>query len=227
MTTYFDELVTFYICKTASNQTTLSSAIEFGSPDLDLRPPRLRRYTMRSWIQCCSECGYVAPEIDEAPANLEIVKNVMASTGWAQPASIPTSGLALNFLRLALLESEFAHPEAAAEAALNAAWVADDSRQTALAIECRSIAARHIALALSQMEQGADRREALEARLVDVLRRSRRWRDADALCRRAQESEGGGIIAAIFRFQRALIKKRIVGPRSVDDAQKNDAAATL
>ena len=226
MTTYMDEIVTCSACKSASNQTVLSSTIELGSPDLDLRPPKLRRYTMGTWVQCCPHCGYVASEIGEPPVSLDIVKNVMASTGWVQPASIPTSGLALNFLRLALLEFEFARPDAAAESALSAAWVADDSRQTALAIECRTIAARHITLALSKMEQNGDRRDTLHARLVDVLRRSRRWRDADALCRQAQESVGDGIVATILQFQRKLIKKRIVGSRSVDDAQRADTSAS-
>jgi hypothetical protein len=227
MTTYTNEFVTCDICKSESIQVILTSTSDFGSPDLDLRPPRLRRSTMKSWIQCCPDCGYVASEIGEAPANLDIVKNVMNSAEWAQPGSIPSSGLALYFLRLALLELKFARPDTAAEAALSAAWVADDSRQTALAIECRLIAARHMTLALTQMEQGGDQRKLLQARLVDVLRRSRRWLDADALCRRAQESEADGIIATILRFQRTLIKRRIVGPRSTDDAQRADTSASM
>ena len=227
MTTYMDESTTCHICQISSYQKILTSTIDLGSPDLDMRPPKLRRFTMIAWLQCCPHCGYVASEIAEPPASLDIVKSVMASTGWVQPASIPTSGLALNFLRLARLEFEFARPDAAAEAALSAAWVADDSRQTALAIECRSIAARHFTLTISQMEQGEGRRETLEARLIDVLRRSRKWRDADALCRHAQENEVDGIIATILRFQRALIKKRIVGPRSVDNAQRADTSARM
>ncbi len=225
MTTFMDETVTCYICKISSDQTILASTIDLGSPDLDLRPPRLRRFTMNTWIQCCPHCGYVAAEIGETPVNLGIVQNVKASAEWGQPASIPTSGLALNFLRLALLEIRFARTQAAAEAALCAAWVADDGRKTTLAIECRTISAQYMTLALSQMEQGDERRETMEARLVDVLRRSRKWRDANALCRNAQASRYGGIVDQILRFQRTLIQRRIVGPRSVDDVQRADASA--
>lgn len=186
-----------------------------------------RRDNINILVQRCSNSKYAASEIGEAPFSLNIVKNVMASAGWVQPASIPTPGLALNFPRLALLEFEFACPDAAGEAALSAAWVANDRKQTAHAIDYRSVATRHITLALAQMEQDGDRREVLQARLVDVLRRSRRWLDANALCRHAQVSEGGDIIATILRFQRTLIKKRIVGSRTVEDAHRADTSAPI
>lgn len=225
MTTFMNETVTCYICKTSSDQTTLASTIDLGSPDLDLRPPKLRRHTMRAWIQCCPQCGYVASEIGETPVDLGIAQNVMASPEWGQPASIPTSGLLLNFLRLALLEIKFARAQAAAEAALCAAWVADDGGKTTLSIECRTISAQYMTLALSQMDQGDEGRETMQARLVDVLRRSRKWREAGALCRCAQASGYGGIVDKILRFQSTLIQKRVVGPRSVDNARAVGASA--
>lgn len=226
MTTFMDENVTCYMCKISSDHTILVSTIDLGSPDLDLRPPKMRRSTINTWIQCCPHCGYVAAEIGEKPVNLGIVQNVKASAEWGQPASIPTSGLVLNFLRLALLEMKFARAQAAAEAALCAAWVADDGRKTVLSIECRTISAQYMTLALSQMDQGNEQRETMEARLVDILRRSRKWRDAEALCRHALASGYGGIVDEILRFQRTLIQRRLVGARSVDDAQRASASAT-
>jgi ribosomal protein L37E len=60
MTTYTRKEVTCANCGAQSSHATLGSTNEFGSPDLDLRPPQMMRATMNAWLQECPACGLVA-----------------------------------------------------------------------------------------------------------------------------------------------------------------------
>ncbi len=52
------------ICGTESKFNIITSTNSFGSPDLDLRPPEMRRSTMWLWIQRCPCCNYVNYDVE-------------------------------------------------------------------------------------------------------------------------------------------------------------------
>src|SRR3569832_2210421 len=63
MTDYDTKRLRCYCCSKASEQTVLMSTNSFGSPGLDQRAAGMARHTIRSWLQECPGCGYVAPDI--------------------------------------------------------------------------------------------------------------------------------------------------------------------
>src|SRR5438093_611864 len=73
MTTFFRQDVTCVNCRKSSEHHVLSSTNAFGSADLDLRPPEMKRSTMRAWLQLCPHCGYVAPDLSRKVGDLAVV----------------------------------------------------------------------------------------------------------------------------------------------------------
>lgn len=53
------------VCGKSSPQHVLMSTNSMGYPDLDLRPPEMKRSTMNTWIDECPYCGYVASSLSE------------------------------------------------------------------------------------------------------------------------------------------------------------------
>ena len=53
MTTLDKAIVTCAICGEDAEQIEIGSTNAFGSPDLDLRPPPMKRQTMAFWMQAC------------------------------------------------------------------------------------------------------------------------------------------------------------------------------
>src|SRR5262245_66304931 len=66
MTSYHPRQVTCSVCGTSSRQDILTSTNIVGSPDLDLRPPEMKRSTMDAWLQECPNCGFVSGNLAEA-----------------------------------------------------------------------------------------------------------------------------------------------------------------
>lgn len=57
--------------RTENQYTDIGSTNEFGSPDLDTRPPEMRRSTIFAWVQRCPQCGYCACDVSKAPSQAE------------------------------------------------------------------------------------------------------------------------------------------------------------
>lgn len=64
------------VCGKSSPQPVLMSTNAMGYPDLDLRPPEMKRSTMNAWILECPHCGYVASDLED---ELEISKEFLES----------------------------------------------------------------------------------------------------------------------------------------------------
>ena len=53
------------VCGATHRYRILTSTNAFGSPDLDLRPPQMKRGTMPLWVQECPSCGYTAEDVSD------------------------------------------------------------------------------------------------------------------------------------------------------------------
>ncbi len=62
-------------CGKSSKHMVLMSTNEFGSPDLDLRPPEMQRSTMDTWLKLCPACGYCAPNLSQPPADPAVIQS--------------------------------------------------------------------------------------------------------------------------------------------------------
>ena len=79
MTQIVEELVKCGACGKGNQVSVMTSYSSFGSCDLDTRPPAMFPYTI--YLQECSHCGYVAPEIaEENKGILEFLDSEMYKT---------------------------------------------------------------------------------------------------------------------------------------------------
>lgn len=220
MTTYAAYEATCWSCGKASTHDHLGSTSSFGAPDLDLRPSELARSTMSSWAHVCPHCGYVAADIGEAPQQAEVVRQAMAgarwdelTTGWTGPE------LVARFLRLEVLAQAQGKAYEAGEAALHAAWAADDQGNDELAVACRQQAASHLLPLLSEADLDPEARTTLSVRLVDILRRAGQWAESEQMCREILAQKPTGVILAVLRLQLDLIQQRDRSSRTVPQGQ--------
>lgn len=155
-----------YVCGKTSEQMTLLSTNQFGSPDLDLRPPGMARSTMSYWIQECPYCGYVAKELSDETV---ITKDWLSSNTYISCDNRKfIHRLAELFYRHYLISVENNDNESAFYAALHSAWVCDDAYDVDNAIFCRKKAL----LELEKMIVNDSQNEKLLLMRADLLRRS-------------------------------------------------------
>jgi hypothetical protein len=175
MTTLDTHTVTCANCKTDSEQTSIMSTNEFGSPDLDLRPPEMARGTFYYWLQECTDCGYVSRDISEidAPTSALLGSNQFACIA----ADTTSSELMKRFLKRAFLDQELENLEAAAHYFLFAAWVADDERAGS-AKEHRAKSASLFERVIAGLPAGSEAFAGTSTRLIDIYRRAEEWQKA-------------------------------------------------
>ena len=168
MTSFYDETVKCSVCGQDSEQYGLMSTNAFGSPDLDTRPPEMKRSTMDFWLQECPHCGYVASSLEKA-INCEI--GYLSSSEYKDfPASSPVSELAQRFVKKARIAAKGEDYLEAFWGYLHAAWASDDEEDETWQIELRKSA-------IQMMEKFNDEEMADNYRLirVDLLRKTRQF----------------------------------------------------
>jgi hypothetical protein len=209
MTTLFPITVTCAICNTDSEHTAIGSTNQFGSRDLDFRPPEMMRSTMRHWIQRCPSCGYCAGRIDEATANAPHVIKTQAYLAQLNHDAFPM--LANTFLCASQIMEVDEQWSAAAQAALNAAWSCDDemrypddaAKMQKAADECRK---RAISLFNHLMDSGgkvAEEAGIAELLLSDLLRRSGQFEAAETVAVDGLAQQPNEAIAQALEFEKA------------------------
>lgn len=213
MTTFFHQSVTCANCRKPSEHQVLGSTNAFGSSDLDLRPPEMRRSTMRAWLQECPHCRYIASDISQPMGDLSLIARPEYG-GLLNDQQFPD--LARRFLAHAFL-FDASDPATAGLSRLHAAWVCDDSGQLEPAAECRKLAAECFASLkpFEDSEPGVTQ----GAVLVDVLRRSGSFDQATSECgelltfRSAQ-----GLLRQVLEYQHRLIAECDSATHTVEEA---------
>ncbi len=205
MTTFAQASVVCGCCGRAFSHQTLASTNASGSPDLDTRPPEMRRSTMDAWVQRCPSCGYCAQDASKFDDRFRAVVN--SSEYRAQLADTRLPELAGTFVCMGMLADASARPDDAGWTYLHAAWVLDDARKDDLAREWRGKAADRWLAVLAAGKLFAYKPGASEAILTDCLRRSGRAAEALPVIERALSGNYDDIIHNILRFQRVLIQR--------------------
>lgn len=132
MTTYALQTRLCPACGNISEYRSLRSTNSCGSPDLDLRPPPMKRNTMHTWVIHCSECDCCfQPRSENKDLDFEII-DTDEYRRISQDQTLPK--LAKNFMRLGKLSRDLDDQSAAW---LRAAWVCDDEESKIQACTCR------------------------------------------------------------------------------------------
>ena len=155
------------ICGHVFKHVELTSTNSFGSPDLDLRPPGMKRDTMHMWIQECPKCGYVSADIAD-PRN--ITKEFLKSKEYRKCDGIRfASGLAEQFYKYHRINLADNDAEGAFFALLHAAWACDDAQDDKNARLCREKALPLVSRLIGENMEG---KETLQLMKADILRRA-------------------------------------------------------
>ena len=204
-----DALPRCAVCGTGSRQPPFRPEPAEQAPDLDLRPGEPVRSTMARWLQQCPGCGYAAPNITRAhPAAAQAVaaapfRALMAESGYPP--------LARRFLAWAHVLEETGALHAAAEATLQAAWVADDLAGPSLARLWRLDA-----VALWRGGPPLDAEQTV--RIIDALRRAEAWDDAAATAESLGQADPPEAVAQVVGLELRLIAARDTGRHTVAGA---------
>lgn len=155
------------ICETKFQTREICSTNSFGSPDLDLRPPQMKRSTMPCWVKVCPNCGFARSTVE---GNFKHLESFVHSRKYKTcEGNRFNSQLSKRFYRQALVAIEEGENLTACNAFLHAAWAADDIDDVKGAIICR-----RKALALYEtFDYKKD--ENLYVQRADLLRRARRF----------------------------------------------------
>jgi len=197
------------VCGTASRQVPFRPSPPEQAPDLDLRPGEPVRSSMARWLQQCPSCGYAAPNI--AKAHPAAAQAVAAAPFRALLAETSYPPLARRFLAWAHVLEETGALHAAAEATLQAAWVADDLGRAELARLWR--------LEAVALWRGGPRLDPEQTvRVVDALRRAEAWDDAGATAEALQRADPPEAVAQVIELELRLIAARDAGRHTVASA---------
>jgi hypothetical protein len=197
------------VCGTPSQQPPFRPDPPEQAPDLDLRPGEPVRGTMARWLQQCPHCGYAAPSIAKAhPAAAQAVAAAPFRALLAETAHPP---LARRFLAWAHVLEETGALHAAAEASLQAAWVADDLHRADLARLWRQEA-----VALWRAGPRLDAEQTV--RVVDALRRAGAFDDAEATAQALARSGPPEAVAQVIALELRLIEAGDLGRHTVATA---------
>lgn len=197
------------VCGRESRQPPFRLPPPEQAPDLDLRPGEPVRSTMQRWLQQCPHCHYAAPAIARAHPGAAAAVSAAPFRALIQDASHPL--LARRFLAWAHVLEETGALHAAAEATLHAAWVADDAGRDELAH-----AWRMEAVALWRSGPPLDAEQTV--RVVDALRRSESWDDAEATAAEIAQLSPPEAVAQVITLERRLIAAQDAGRHSVATA---------
>jgi len=167
MSTFYRTSKRCTVCKTKSEQTVIGSTNTFGSPDLDLRPPEMRRSTMYYWPEKCPHCGFVSYDLEQKTA---IRKKWLESEAYTTCEGHSfISDLAAMFYKIYMIAKETNDSRDAFNALMNAAWASDDCSDTENALLCRRMLLPYLE---QEIAKDARMAETLTIARADVLRRA-------------------------------------------------------
>ena len=205
MTIVKREMLQCALCGNTSEQRIIRSTSAFGSPDLDTRPPEMARSLIIFQIQTCPSCGYCAPSIANSLGKLSTLVNSDDYKQQLNNSKFPR--LANAYLCYSILEERVASYAKAGWASIHAAWICDDDNLVRGAKKCRQRALDLLRRAMQEEQDIGNQIAAEEALMVDLLRRSRQFTEAQSTCNEGLGKQPGKYIQDILLFQQKLIAK--------------------
>ena len=209
----------------------IGSTNSFGHPDLDLRPPQMRRDTMGEWIQQCPACAYISGKIDNDPG--KVTKKWLKPKGYTHSDGIEfKSGLADRFYKFYKISFLNENTESAFFALLHAAWARDDCEDTANAVRCRSMAIPLLSQVAEKPTSGqgdpeedgceddSDKKDNLLLIKADLLRRSGQFETL--LSEYASRNFKNEIMNKVLAFQLAKAAEKDTACYTVQDAVEGE-----
>lgn len=217
MTTLYQKSVTCANCQHTQMVTGIASTNSFGSPDLDTRPPEMKRSTINTWVQCCESCGYCAESLEIE--NVNAPSMTKSHQYQAQLREPDTPQLANYFLCKALIDQRSGDYAAATWSLLHAAWVCDDLGSEQQALQCRQDAVKMLLRAEKKKQILMNHTNEETLLLVDLLRRSHQFEQArQVIASRRKTLIEDGFLLQILDYQHQLVEAADSAAYTIEDA---------
>lgn len=201
------------VCGTVSEFTALASSNQMGSPDLDLRPAPMERYTMEYWLEECPNCGYISDQVSD-PCDIDI--EFLKSDKYRTCDGIGfKSELAKKFYKSYKIDLLNGMERKAFYAILHAAWACDDEKDHENASVCRKKA---IPLITKMIAYSRNRNKNFLLIKADLLRRSGCFEQL--LTEYADVKFNDQLLDQILAFQLEKAKQQDTDCYSVNQAMK-------
>jgi len=214
MTTVFPATVKCSVCGAENEIMVIGSTNAFGAPDLDTRPPEMKRSTMGYWVQECRACGYTAVDLtDETILDRSFFEEEAYKT--CNGISF-ASDLAKRFYRQYYINMAEADNKGAFFAALHAAWACDDAgdEKNAVLMREKAIERANRVFALGSCEW----EDTLRLIRADLLRRTGRF--DDLLSEYRPGMFGEELLNRIIVFELELARRGYTQRFTVEDSEQ-------
>ncbi len=218
-TTMREKQVTCAVCNQSSSQTVIMSTNSFGYPDLDLRPPEMRRSTMRYWVEKCPHCGYSSASIAKL---IKGAKEFVAAKEYKQQIKDSTyTELANKFLAAAMIYKNADNLKSAAWSNVHAAWASDDANQPQNSINCRKKALAVFFLIEKKGDKIFNEIGGLELIITDLLRRSAQFDLAEKYIEKGLALKDlHKVVKKCLLFEKKLIAKKDSEVHTIGEVMK-------
>lgn len=206
------------VCEQTSRHTVVGSTNALGSPDLDTRPPEMKRSTIQYQVHACPSCGYCSGDISEVSIGASEIVRTEAYQAQLRSPSHPE--LASKFLCWSMIEEQSGHLTAATWTCLHAAWACDDASSDTGAQGCRLRAAELLRKARAAGQTVVRNLGVEEAILTDLLRRSGLFEEALSLCGDGLAKRPEETIERMLEYQKVLIEGRDTRGHTIEEAHR-------
>ncbi|MDG5815186.1 hypothetical protein QA601_08855 [Chitinispirillales bacterium ANBcel5] len=187
-----------------------------GARDLDGRPSGFQRSGIYNSIHRCIFCGYCSPDLTMGVSGFsELIQMSPYRKQLNNPLFPETANSFLCYTMLVLSAGQIAE---AGWTTLHGAWICDDNGFDESADYCRNKALNLFIKCRDQKESFADSYHEEQLILTDILRRLRRFEEAQSLCDKQLLSCISEDASVLFHFEKMLISETNCKCYSIQDA---------
>ena len=207
------------VCDVEFETSELMSTNEIGSPDLDLRPPEMRRSTMYNRITECPSCGYSSYGMPEDVNDKEFIK----SSKFINCEGVESiSDRSKPFYRAYLISRNEGRKEEEFDNLLRCIWSCDDEGDDENAKSLRIKACELLNEILDNFEKHKNLGDKSTIWIMksDLMRRSGQFEELIDEYKDSKFEEE--LLNDIIKFQIEKSKEKDTGCYTVEDVIKND-----
>ncbi|KAB2852761.1 MAG: hypothetical protein PHY57_11140 [Ignavibacterium sp.] len=218
MTTLYTTKKACSVCNIISDQTGISSTNEFGSPDLDTRPPEMKRSTIDHWVEKCPHCGYCNSSIEDPTENAEEIvysqeyRSILENKNYSE--------LVRSFLCQSYIFEYLGKLRSSIWSQLHAAWVCDDQSNKDGAKQCRKKTFKLIETLWSDNDLLMEEKGGDYILAIDLLRRSELFEEASDLIKKGSFADLEGFILDLLKAEEVLVEQKNDLRYTMEDALK-------
>jgi len=216
MTTLHNKTTRCSVCGTEAEDTVIASTNAFGSPDLDTRPPEMKRSTIRLWVQRCYSCGNCASDLSQASACARDIIQTQEYTAQLKDSDFPE--LVNSFICKSIIDENGKEWATAAWALIHAAWACDDAKLSSQAIMCRRRAAAMLRKVATTDQKLVSQPGLATVILIDLLRRAGEMDEAVTVIQENRYNPSEGIMRQIIDYQMDLINAKDLDCHTIAEA---------